>query len=179
MYFLVFILKINLKILIVMDRDKFFMLEALKEAKKAFDIDEVPIGCVLVHENKVIARGHNQVEKLKDATAHAEMICLTSGSAHFNDWRLENTTLYTTLEPCIMCAGAIINSRVKKVVWAAKDLRVGANGSFIDIFKKKHPIHIVEIASGVLEDIAADLMKRFFQEKRKDKQNTFLNKKTI
>ena len=162
-----------------MDRDNFFMLEAIKEAKKAFDRDEVPIGCVLVHENKVIARGHNQVEKLKDATAHAEMICLTVGSAYFNDWRLVNTTLYTTLEPCIMCAGAIINSRVKKVVWAAKDLRVGANGSFIDVFKKKHPIHIVEIEAGILEDIAADLMKRFFQEKRKDKQNTFLNKKTI
>ncbi|NGX33538.1 MAG: tRNA-specific adenosine deaminase, partial [Candidatus Anoxychlamydiales bacterium] len=105
-----------------MDKDKFFMLEALKEAKKAFDIDEVPVGSVLVHNNRVIARGHNQVEKLTDATAHGEMICLTSGSVHFNDWRLKDTILYTTLEPCIMCAGAIINARVKKVVWAAKDL---------------------------------------------------------
>ncbi|NGX49855.1 MAG: tRNA-specific adenosine deaminase [Candidatus Anoxychlamydiales bacterium] len=152
-----------------MDKDNFFMLEALKEAKKAFDIDEVPVGCVLVHNNRVIARGHNQVEKLTDATAHAEMICLTSGSAHFNDWRLKDTILYTTLEPCIMCAGAIINARVKKVVWAAKDLRVGANGSFIDVFEKKHPIHEVEIISGVLEEISSDLLREFFQKTRNKK----------
>ncbi|NGX40248.1 MAG: tRNA-specific adenosine deaminase [Candidatus Anoxychlamydiales bacterium] len=154
-----------------MDKDKFFMFEALKEAKKAFDIDEVPVGCVLVHDNRIIARGHNQVEKLTDATAHAEMICLTSGSAHLNDWRLEDTTLYTTLEPCIMCAGAIINARVKRVVYSAKDLRVGANGSFIDVFKKKHPIHVVEIESGVLEKISSDLLREFFQKARKSKLN--------
>jgi len=152
-----------------MKRDEFFMMEALKEAKKAYDIDEVPIGCVLVHGDKVIARGHNQVEKLKDATAHAEMICLTSASAYFNDWRLDNTILYTTLEPCIMCAGAIINARVKKVIWAAKDLRVGANGSFIDVFKKKHPIHEVEIESGVLEEISSNLLREFFQKTRNKK----------
>ena len=152
-----------------MDKDKFFMLEALKEAKKAFDIDEVPVGSVLVHNNRVIARGHNQVEKLTDATAHGEMICLTSGSAHFNDWRLKDTILYTTLEPCIMCAGAIINARVKKVVWAAKDLRVGANGSFIDVFEKKHPIHEVEIISGVLEEISSNLLREFFQKTRNKK----------
>ncbi|HEU63879.1 MAG TPA: nucleoside deaminase [Chlamydiae bacterium] len=157
-----------------MDKDKFFMFEALKEAKKAFDIDEVPVGCVLVHDNRIIARGHNQVEKLTDATAHAEMICLTSGSAHFNDWRLEDTTLYTTLEPCIMCAGAIINARVKRVVYSAKDLRVGANGSFIDVFKKKHPIHVVEIISGVLEEISSDLLREFFQKARKSKLNKYI-----
>ncbi|NGX32630.1 MAG: tRNA-specific adenosine deaminase [Candidatus Anoxychlamydiales bacterium] len=154
-----------------MDKDKFFMLEALKEAKKAFDIDEVPVGCVLVHGNRIIARAHNQVEKLTDATAHGEMICLTSGSAHFNDWRLKDTILYTTLEPCIMCSGAIINARVKKVVWAAKDLRVGANGSFIDVFEKKHPIHEVEIESGVLEEISSNLLREFFQKARKSKLN--------
>ncbi|NGX35078.1 MAG: tRNA-specific adenosine deaminase [Candidatus Anoxychlamydiales bacterium] len=156
-----------------MDKDNFFMLEALKQAKKAFEIDEVPVGCVLVHENKVIARGHNQVEKLKDATAHAEMICLTSGSAHFNNWRLEDTILYTTLEPCIMCAGAIINARVKKVVYSAKDLRVGANGSFIDVFKKKHPIHEVEFTSGVLEELSSDLLRKFFQKARKSKLSKY------
>ena len=157
-----------------MDKDKFFMFEALKEAKKAFDIDEVPVGCVLVHDNRIIARGHNQVEKLTDATAHAEMICLTSGSAHFNDWRLEDTTLYTTLEPCIMCAGAIINARVKRGVYSAKDLRVGANGSFIDVFEKKHPIHEVEIISGVLEEISSDLLREFFQKARKSKLNKYI-----
>ncbi len=154
-----------------MNRDEFFMLEALKEAKKAFEINEVPVGCVLVHVDKVIARGHNQIEKLKDATAHAEMICLTSGFTYFNDWRLENTILYTTLEPCIMCAGAIINARVKKVIYSTKDLRVGANGSFIDVFKKKHPIHNLKVESGILKEVSSDLLKRFFQKARKSKLN--------
>ncbi len=156
-----------------MDKDKFFMLEALKEAKKAFDADEVPVGAVLVFENKIIARGHNQVETLKDSTAHAEIICLTSGSAYFNDWRLKNSTLYCTLEPCIMCAGAIISARVDRLVWAAKDLRMGANGSFINVFEKTHPIHNLKIESAVLEELSSDLMKKFFKEKRKD---SFLNK---
>ena len=150
-----------------MDKDKFFMLEAIKMAKKAFDEDEVPVGTVLVHDNKVVARGYNQVEKLKDATAHAEMLCLTSGSMHFNNWRLENTTLYTTLEPCIMCGGAIILARVKRLVWSTKDLRVGANGSFIDVFAKKHPIHSLDITTGVLKEISSDLLTKFFQKTRK------------
>lgn len=152
-----------------MDKDKFFMLEALKQAKKAFDDDEVPVGSVLVHDNKVIARGYNQVEKLKDATAHAEMLCLTAGSMHFNNWRLESTTLYTTLEPCIMCAGALILARVKRLVWSAKDQRVGANGSFIDVFEKDHPIHSLDITTGILKDISSDLMTKFFQKIRKKK----------
>ncbi len=153
-----------------MDKDKFFMLEALKQAKKAFDEDEVPVGSVLVHDNKVIARGYNQVEKLKDATAHAEMLCLTAGSMHFSNWRLEDTTLYTTLEPCIMCSGAIILARVKRLVWSTKDLRVGANGSFIDVFEKEHPIHSLDITTGILKDISSDLMTKFFQKIRKKKQ---------
>jgi len=150
-----------------MNKNDFFMLEALKEAKKAFDADEIPIGAVLVYNNKIIARGHNQVETLKDATAHAEMICLSAAAYYFNDWRLKNTTLYCTLEPCIMCAGAIITARVEKLVWAAKDIRVGANGSFINIFEKKHPIHNLEIEKGILEKLSSDLMQRFFKEKRK------------
>ena len=150
-----------------MDKNNFFMLEALKEAKKAYDADEVPIGAVLVFDNKIIARGYNQVETLKDSTAHAEMICLTSGSSYMNNWRLINTTLYCTLEPCIMCAGAIIGARVKKLVWSARDIRVGANGSFVDIFKKRHPIHNIDIETGVLEELSADLMRKFFKEKRK------------
>jgi len=149
-----------------MDRDNFFMLEAIKEAKKAFDADEVPIGAVLVFQNRVIARGYNQVETLKDATAHSEMICLTAGSEYFKDWRLENSTLYCTLEPCIMCAGAIMASRVKRLVWSAKDTRVGANVSFINVFEKKHPIHLVDIAHGVLEEISSELMNKFFKKVR-------------
>jgi tRNA(adenine34) deaminase len=152
-----------------MDKDKFFMLEALKEAKKAYDADEVPIGSVLVFENRVIARGHNQVETLKDPTAHAEMICLTAASLYFNDWRFERTTLYSTLEPCIMCAGALILARVVRLVWAARDIRIGANGSFINVFEKKHPFHNLEIQNGILQEEASKLMVKFFKEKRKSK----------
>ncbi len=147
--------------------DEFFMREALKEAKKAFDEDEVPIGAVLVKEGRIIARGHNQVELLQDATAHAEMTCLTAGAGFLENWRLADTTLYCTLEPCAMCAGAIIASRIKRLVWGAPDLRVGANGSWINLFEKEHPIHNLEITSRVFEAESADLMRAFFQKQRK------------
>lgn len=148
-------------------QDERFMREALKEAVRAYEKDEVPVGAVLVLENRVIARGHNQTELLQDATAHAEMLCLTAGASQLNNWRLTDATLYCTLEPCCMCAGALISSRVKRLVWGAKDLRVGANGSWIDVFAQKHPIHEVEILSGVLEEESSALLKKFFQEKRK------------
>ncbi len=149
--------------------DERFMREALKEAKKAFDRDEVPVGAVLVHEGKIISRGFNQVELLKDATAHAEMLCLTAASSSLENWRLLNTTLYCTLEPCCMCAGALMLSRVSRLVWAAPDLRLGANGSFVDLFDKKHPFHSIEIQKGVLEAESADLMRAFFQKQRQKK----------
>ncbi len=149
--------------------DEMFMREALKEARKAFDRDEVPVGAVLVVDGKVIARGSNQVELLQDATAHAEMICLTAGAAAMGNWRLNGAVLYCTLEPCAMCAGAMIASRLKRLVWAAPDLRVGANGSWIDLLKENHPIHRVEVSSGILCDEAASLMKVFFQKQRKAK----------
>ena len=152
-----------------MNNDEFYMLQAIKQAEIAFASDEVPVGAVIVYENKIIAKAHNQVEVLKDATAHAEMICMTQASSYLNNFRLLNCTLYITLEPCIMCAGAIINSRLSKVVYSAKDTRVGAHGSFIDVFEKKHPIHTVEIEGGVLENISSDLLKKFFQKKRSDK----------
>lgn len=142
------------------------MREALKEAKKAFEKDEVPVGAVLVHKNRVIARGHNQVELLQDATAHAEMVCLSAGAEALSHWRLVDTTLYCTLEPCCMCAGALLASRVTRLVWGAPDLRVGANGSWIDLFKSKHPIHTLEITPRVLEAEAAELMKSFFVRQR-------------
>jgi tRNA(adenine34) deaminase len=146
--------------------DELFMREALKEALKAFEKEEVPVGAVLVHEGKVIARGHNQVELLQDATAHAEMVCLSAGAGALGNWRLNETTLYCTLEPCCMCAGAILAARVKRLVWGAPDLRVGANGSWIDIFEKKHPIHALEVTPRVLEAESADLMRRFFIRQR-------------
>lgn len=150
-----------------MTNDIFFMEKAILEAKKAFTNNEVPVGAVVVFQNKIIGKGHNQVELLHDATAHAEMIALSAAFEHFQDWRLLDATLYITLEPCLMCAGAIMQSRIKRVVWGAKDLRLGANGSFLDVFTKKHPMHQVEIEGGVLEEESADLMRRFFQKIRK------------
>lgn len=151
------------------DDDEKFMLEALKEAWKAYLEDEVPIGAVLVSEGKIIARGYNQVEMLNDATAHAEMLCITSGAAALENWRLNGTTLYSTIEPCSMCAGALFLSRVHRLVWGAPDLRHGANGSWVDLFAKEHPIHCVEVKNGVLADYAGELMRQFFREKREEK----------
>lgn len=146
-----------------------FMQEALKEARKAYKEGEVPVGAVLVLNNKVIARGHNQVELLKDATAHAEMICIGSGAQALENWRLLDTTLYCTIEPCCMCAGALFLARVKRLVWGAPDMRHGANGSFCDLFALKHPTHSIEITSGVLADVCGTLMQEFFRERRNQK----------
>lgn len=148
------------------NEDEHFMREALKEAEKAFSQLEVPIGAVLVHEGQVIARGYNQMELLKDATAHAEMICLTAGSSYYEDWRLQNAVLYCTLEPCCMCAGAMFLTRIKRLVWGAPDLRHGAAGSWINLFKEKHPTHQIEVVSGVLGSYSADIMRQFFQMRR-------------
>jgi tRNA(adenine34) deaminase len=149
--------------------DKKFMREALREAKKAYSSNEVPIGAVLVLNNQIIARGYNQVETLRDATAHAEMICLTAGSIFFNNWRLLETTIYVTIEPCCMCAGAMFLSRVDRLVWGACDTRVGANGSWVNLFSEKHPIHQVEVTGNVLEEESKYLMKSFFEKQRKIK----------
>lgn len=147
------------------------MFEAVKEANKAFDQGEVPVGAVLVHQGQVIARGFNQVETLKDATAHAEMICITAGSEALGNWRLKECTLYCTLEPCMMCAGAMFLSRVDRLVWGAPDHRHGANGSFIELFRLKHPMHVIEVTSGILEEPCSLLMKEFFQKVRHEKKN--------
>jgi len=146
--------------------DEKLMLEALKEAWKAFQNDEVPVGAVLVKDGRVIARGYNQVELLKDATAHAEMLCMTAGANALENWRLLNCTLYCTLEPCAMCAGAMLLSRVDRVVWGAPDIRHGANGSWVDLFEEKHPTHQITAERGVLGEYAASLLKDFFQTKR-------------
>lgn len=148
------------------DDDERFMLEALKEAWKAFQEDEVPVGAVVVKKGKVIARGHNQVEMLKDATAHAEMLSITAAETAENNWRLADTTLYCTIEPCSMCAGAMLLSRIPVLVWGAPDIRHGANGSWIDLFEKPHPMHTMQIRKGVLGEYSADLMRQFFQKQR-------------
>lgn len=146
------------------------MCEALKEAWKAYKEEEVPIGGVLVHEGKIIARGHNQVETLQDATAHAELLTITSASAALRNWRLQKTTLYTTLEPCMMCLGAILLSRVQRVVYGAKDIRHGALGSFVNLLEKPHPTHSIEVVGGVLENFSSQLMKDFFREQRNGRE---------
>lgn len=150
--------------------DERFMLEALKEAWKAFQADEVPIGAVLVKDRHVIARGYNQVEMLQDATAHAEMLCMTAGESALQNWRLAGTTLYCTVEPCSMCAGAMLLTRVPTLVWGAPDLRHGANGSWINLFEKTHPTHAIQIRSGVLKEPCSLLLKDFFQMQRKRNQ---------
>lgn len=149
--------------------DEKFMLEALKEAWKAFREEEVPVGAVLVKEGRVIARGHNQVEMLNDATAHAEMLCITAGESALENWRLADTTLYCTIEPCAMCAGAMLLSRVPKLVWGAPDLRHGAHGSWVNLFEKQHPTHSIEIRRGILKEQCAFLLQDFFQKRRLEK----------
>jgi tRNA(adenine34) deaminase len=151
--------------------DFFFMKEALIEAQKAFEKGEVPVGAVLVYQNQIIARSSNQVETLFDATAHAEMLCIQQGSKILGNWRLAECTLYTTLEPCPMCAGALISSRVDRVVWGAPDLRQGAGGSLINLLGQEHPIHTVQVTKGILAEESAQLMKSFFQGRREWKKS--------
>ncbi|MCH9633921.1 MAG: tRNA-specific adenosine deaminase [Chlamydiae bacterium] len=148
------------------DDDERFMKEALKEAQKAYEQKEVPVGAVLVQNGLVIARGHNQTELLNDATAHAEILALAAGSAHLENWRLKGTTLYCTLEPCTMCAGAMLLSRIDRLVWGAPDIRHGAAGSWINVFETKHPTHKIELKEGVLKEQAAALMQDFFSTRR-------------
>ena len=151
--------------------DEKFMLEALREAWKAYNTGEVPVGAVLVKGNKIIAKGYNQVEMLQDATAHAEMLCITAGEAALENWRLLETSLYVSMEPCSMCAGAMLLSRVSTLVWGAPDLRHGANGSWMNLFEKKHPMHEIQIRKGVFEEYSAMLLRDFFQKRRSEKKN--------
>jgi len=155
--------------------DERFMYEALKEAKKAYQKEEVPIGAVIVHEGHIIARGFNQVELLKDATAHAEMLCITVAENALDNWRLTNCTLYSTLEPCPMCAGAMLLSRIDTLVWGAPDIRHGANGSWINLFEKPYPTHTLKIRQGILKEWCERPMKAFFQKRRVENKNGKLN----
>ncbi len=151
------------------NEEEHFMLEAIKEAWKAFKADEVPVGAVLVKDKQVIARGYNQVEMLRDATAHAEMLCLTAGEAALDNWRLAGTALYSTIEPCSMCAGAMLLTRIPLLVWGAPDIRHGANGSWVNLFEPVHPTHQVEVRRGVLGSYCSQLIKEFFQLQRQRK----------
>ena len=142
------------------------MSEALKEAEKAFDSDEVPVGAVIVHEGKVIARAHNQIKLLKDPTAHAEMIAITQAASHLASERLINAVMYVTIEPCSMCAGAMVLARIKRLVYGADDPRTGACGSVVNITNNKKLNHRIKVEKGVLEKECAWLLKEFFKKKR-------------
>lgn len=151
------------------------MREALKEARRALQSKEVPIGAILVYQGKILARSHNQVELLRDATAHAEMLAITSSASHLHNFRLSDATLYSTLEPCLMCAGAILLSRLGRLVYGAKDIRMGAHQSLMNVFDHAKKIHSIEIEGGILEDECAKLLKDFFKERRLETQEYCLD----
>ncbi len=146
--------------------DEKFMRLALRQAEMAFDAKEVPIGCVIVKEGKVIGKGYNQVESLKDATAHAEILAIGAASSALENWRLSDCTLYVTLEPCPMCAGAILNSRISRVVYGSPDARFGGCGTTVDVISNNALQREVLLTSGVLSEECLGLLQLFFQEMR-------------
>jgi len=144
-----------------------YMQEALKEAKKAASEDEVPVGAVIVCQNKIIARGRNQVERLKDPTAHAEMLALTSAANYLGTKWLNGSVLYVTIEPCSMCAGALVLSRIKEVYFGAPDPKTGACGSAVNIINNKKLNHRIKAKGGILAEECSSLLKEFFKKKRR------------
>jgi tRNA(adenine34) deaminase len=159
--------------------DEHFMYEALRLARKAATQDEVPIGAVIVHEGKIIARSWNQVETLKDATAHAEMIALTQAQSSMGDWRLSDCDLYVTKEPCPMCAGALVHCRIRRVIFGCPDVKGGAAGGFWNLLQTENLNHRAEITSGVLGEDCVQILKSFFRDARERNANGLLHKKGL
>ncbi len=153
-------------VIIDLHSDHYFMGEALRQATKAYEAEEVPIGAVVVRDGRIIARAWNQVEMLKDATAHAEMLALTQAESVVGDWRLTDCTLYVTKEPCPMCAGAIVHVRLARVVYGVSDAKGGAAGGALNLLQFPGLNHQCEITRGVREDEARNLLKQFFAEQR-------------
>ena len=145
------------------------MREALRQAQKAYAADEVPVGAVVVRAGKIIARSRNQVELLKDATAHAEMLALTQAEAAVGDWRLTDCDLYVTKEPCAMCAGALVHTRIRRVIFGCTDRSAGAAGSVMNLLQMPRFNHRCDIASGVLQDECGAILQNFFR-KHRDQQ---------
>src|SRR5262245_22623506 len=152
--------------LIDLQSDHYFMGEALRQARRAYEAEEVPIGAVVTRAGRIIARAFNQVEMLKDATAHAEMLALTQAEEAVGDWRLTDCTLYVTKEPCPMCAGAIVNVRLRRVVYGASDPKGGAAGSALNLLQFPSLNHQCEITRGVRQSECRELLQSFFAEKR-------------
>ena len=153
-----------------MEKNEKFMREALKEAQKAYEKLEVPVGAVIVKDGKIIARAHNQKETKKDTTKHAEMLAIQKASKKLERWRLIDCEMYVTLEPCSMCAGAIINSRIKKIYIGTLDKKTGAAGSVFNLFEDYVFNHKVEIEKGILQKECEQILKDFFRELRKIKK---------
>ena len=143
-----------------------YMKEALKEAKKAFALQEVPIGCVIVQDEKIIARGYNRRNTDKNVLAHAELAAIRKADRKTGDWRLEDCTLYVTLEPCQMCAGAIVQSRIPRVVIGAKNPKAGCAGSVLNLLQMKEFNHQAELVEGVMEKECAEILQDFFRKLR-------------
>ena len=154
--------------LIELGSDPYFMNEALRLARKAFENEEVPVGAVVVREGRIIGRAYNQVELLKDATAHAEMLAITQAEAAIGDWRLNDCDLYVTKEPCVMCAGALVHVRMRRVIFGCADERSGGAGGQINLLQMPGLNHRCAIASGLLRDECAGLLQSFFQSRRRD-----------
>ena len=155
------------------DRDSYdskYMKEAIRQAKKAALIDEVPIGCVIVYQDKIIGRGYNKRNKMGSTLAHAEIIAIQKASKKVNDWRLEDCTMYITLEPCQMCAGAIVQARIPKVVIGAMNPKAGCAGSVLNILQIDKFNHQVEIERGILEEECSQMLSDFFKELRRRKK---------
>ncbi|MBM3839197.1 MAG: nucleoside deaminase [Verrucomicrobia bacterium] len=152
--------------IIDLQSDHYFMGEALRQAARAYEAEEVPVGAVIVREGRVIARASNQVELLKDATAHAEMLAITQAEEAVGDWRLNGCTLYVTKEPCPMCAGAVVHARLDRVVFGAIDLKAGAAGSVLNLLQFPSLNHRCEVTPGVREAECRSLLQNFFAEQR-------------
>jgi len=147
--------------------DEIYMAEALKEARQAAQEDEVPVGCVVIYKGRIIARAHNQVERLKDPTAHAEMIALTSAANYLGTKWLNDASIYVTIEPCSMCAGALVLGRVKNIFFGADDSKTGACGSVVNIANHKKLNHKITVKKGILAKECSSLLREFFKKKRK------------
>lgn len=159
-----------------MTQDEKYMREAIRQAKKAYALDEVPIGCVIVQDGKIIARGYNRRNTDKNTLSHAELTAIKKASKKTGDWRLEDCTMYVTLEPCQMCAGAIVQSRLQKVVIATMNPKAGCAGSILNLLQMAQFNHQVEIVNGVLQEECSQMLSCFFKElrerKKEEKKNT-------
>ena len=157
--------------------DAYFMGQAMRQALKAYEAEEVPIGAVVVREGKIISRAANQVETLKDATAHAEMLALTQAESALGDWRLTDCDLYVTKEPCPMCAGAIMHCRVRRVIFGCPDVKGGAAGGYWNLLQAPNLNHRTEITPGVLNDDCVSILKEFFAAARRRRAEGLEHKK--